>query len=120
MEDSDFVFESLDLLYYSLHKTTLKRGGSCTKYPKWLRNKEATIKPKSIDNKCLRDAITAALNYEKISNHPERISNPMPFFDKYNWKGIEFPSHSNDWEKFEQNNKTIVLNTLFVPYNAKK
>ena len=27
MEKSKFVFESVDLLYYSLHKTTLKRAG---------------------------------------------------------------------------------------------
>ena len=25
---------------------------------------------------------------------------------------------SKDWKKFEQNNKTIALNILFVPYNA--
>ena len=24
-----------------------------------------------------------------------------------------------DWKKFEKNNKTIALNTLFVPHNAK-
>ena len=120
MKDSNFVFESVDLLYYSLHKITLKRDGSYINSPSWIKNKRATINPKSTDNNCFRDATVASLNYEKIPNHPERISNLMPFFDKYNWKGIEFPSHSNDWEKFEQNNKTIVLNTLFVPYNAKK
>ena len=88
MKDSNFGFESIDLLYYSLHKTTLKRSVSYIKSPKWLRNKGAAINPKSKDNKCLRDAIVASLNYEKISNHPERISNLMPFFDQYNWKGI--------------------------------
>ena len=46
MKNSDLVFESVDLLYYSLRKTTLKRGGSYTKSPKWLRNKGATIIPK--------------------------------------------------------------------------
>ena len=35
-------------------------------------------------------------------------------------EGIEFPSHSKDWKKFEQNNKTIALNILFVPYNTKQ
>ena len=88
IKDSNFGFESIDLLYYSLHKTTLKRGVSYIKSPKWLRNKGAAINPKSKDNKCLRDAIVTSLNYEKISNHPERISNLMPFFDQYNWKGI--------------------------------
>ena len=33
---------------------------------------------------------------------------------------IEFPSHSKGWEKFEQNNKAIALNILFVPYNTKQ
>ena len=45
VKDSNFVFESVDLLYYSFHKTTLKRGRSYIKSPKWLRNKEATINP---------------------------------------------------------------------------
>ena len=27
MEGSDFVFENVDLLYYSLHKISLNRGG---------------------------------------------------------------------------------------------
>ena len=39
MKDSNSVFESVDLLYYSFHKTTLKRGKSYTKSTKWLRNK---------------------------------------------------------------------------------
>ena len=109
MKDSNFVFESVDLLYYSLHKITLKRGGSYIKSPEWLKNKGAIINPKSTYNKCFRDAIITALNYNEIANHPERISNLMPFFDEYNWKKIEFPSHLKDRKKFEQNNKTIHL-----------
>ena len=120
MEGSNFVFESVNLLYYSLHKISLNRGGSYIDSPSWIKNKKATINPKSKDNKCFRDATVASLNYERIPNHPERISNLMPFIDQYNWKGIEFPSHSKDWKKFEQNNKTIALNILFVPYNTKQ
>ena len=40
--------------------------------------------------------------------------------DKYNWKGINFPSHKEDWKKFESDNKSIALNILFVPNNAEK
>ena len=82
--------------------------------------KQATINSQSKDNKCFKYAITAALNHEKIRNHPERILNPKPFIDKYDMKEIEFPSQSKDWKKFEQNNKTTVLNILFVPYNTKQ
>ena len=42
----------------------------------------------------------------------------MPYIDNYNWEGIEFPAGPKDWKKFEQNNKTIALNILFVPYNT--
>ena len=105
MRRSDFVFESVDILYYSLHKISLNRGGSYIDSPDCIKHKKATINPKSKVNKCFRDAITAALNHKKIKNHPERMSDVEPFFDQYNWEGIEFPSHSKDWKKFEQNNK---------------
>ena len=39
--------------------------------------------------------------------------------NNYNWKDIEFPSHFKDWRKFECNNKTIALNILYMPCNAK-
>ena len=42
----------------------------------------------------------------------------MPYIDNYNWEGIEFPAGPKDWKKFEQNNKTIALNILFVPHNT--
>ena len=48
---SGFVFESVDLLSYHVHKTSLKRGKSYTKSPEWVINKRATIKPKNKDNK---------------------------------------------------------------------
>ena len=67
------------------------------KSPKWLRNKGATINPQNYyDNEYFQYSITAALNHQNIENHPERLSNLMPFIDQYNWKGIEFLSHSKD------------------------
>ena len=39
---------------------------------------------------------------------------------QYNWKGIQFPSDKEDWKKFEQNNKEIALNILFVRHNKKE
>ena len=87
------------------------------------KNKGVTINPKNTeDNNYFQYAITAALNYQSINHHPERISKlrPFPFINNYNWKDIEFPSHSKDWRKFEQNNKTIALNILYVPYDTKQ
>ena len=56
----------------------------------------------------------------KIEKTPQRISKIKPFIDQYHWKERDFPSHSNDWKKFEQNKKTIALNILFSPHNTEK
>ena len=66
------------------------------------------------------NALTVALNHEKIRKDPQRISEIKPFIDNYNWEDTEFPSHSKDWKKIEQNNDTIALNILYVPYNTKQ
>ena len=38
----------------------------------------------------------------------------------YDWKGINFPSHKEDWNTFEKNNRSIALNIFYVPYNNKQ
>ena len=47
---SNFVFESVGLLSYHIHKTSLKRGNSYIKSPEWIANKKATINPKNEDD----------------------------------------------------------------------
>ena len=49
--------------------------------------------------------LTMAINF--ILKKPQRISNIKPFIDKYNWKDIDFPSHSIDFHH-------IVINQLFL------
>ena len=93
----------------------MKRGGSYIDCPKWLKNKKATINPKNNDDNCFQYAFIKTLKKSL-----QRISKIKPFIDQYNWKEIYFPSHSKDWKKFEQSNKTIALNILFVPHNTKK
>ena len=121
MKGSSYIFERIGLLEYHLHKISLNRGSSYIKSPEWLHNKGVTINTKNTKNdNCFQYAITAALNHHNIDHHPERISKLGPFIIKYNWKDIEFPSHSKDWRMFECNNKTIALNMLYVPYNTKE
>ena len=50
-------------------------------------------------------------------NFEERVSNIIPFINKYNWEGINYPSKIDDWKTFEKNNPTIALNIL---YNKEK
>ena len=66
---SSFVFESVDLLSYHIHKTSLRRGDSYVKSSEWLINKRATINPKNKDDKCFQYSITVALNHQNIENH---------------------------------------------------
>ena len=116
---SNFIFESVNLLTYHIHKIDLKRGKSYIKSPEWILNKRATINPKNKDNKCFQYSITVSLNHQKIGNNPERISNIQSFIDNYNWKGIDFPAGVKDWEKFEKN-KEIALNILYTLPNTKE
>ena len=118
---SDFVFESVDLLSYHIHKTSLKIVKSYMNSPEWIVNRRATINPKNLsDNQCFQYFITVALHHQDIKNHPERITNIGPHIGLYNWEGIEFPAGIKDWKRFERNNKTIALNIFFVPHNEKQ
>ena len=54
IKGSDFVFESVDLMDYKLHRVRLRRGGSYIKSPEWLLHKGTTINPKiKYDDECL-------------------------------------------------------------------
>ena len=94
---SEFAYDSVNLLYYHLHRISLKREKPYIKSPEWLENKRATINPKNDDDNCFQYAITAALNYNEIKKDLQRISNTM----QYGRKDIDFSSHLEDWEKFE-------------------
>ena len=94
MKGSDFVLNYVHLLYYKCLKINANRAGSYIDFPDWVRNKKATINPMNKkDNKCFQYAITGALN------HNERWKKYKPYMDKYNWKGINYPSEKDDWKK---------------------
>ena len=57
-----------------------------------------------------------SLNLEQIKKDPQRQKS-SPFIDQYNSKEVDFPSNKKGWKKFESNHKSIVLNSLYVPYN---
>ena len=103
MRESEFAFDWVNELHYKLHKVDLNRGRSYIDSPRRLKNKKATINPKNMnDYRCFQYAVTNALNYEKIKNHPERNKNIVPFINQYDWNDINFPSHKKDWNEFEK------------------
>ena len=77
MRGKDFIFDSVQLLYYKCHKINFKRG--------WI--KKATVNPQNESaksDKCFQYAATVALNHEQIKRDPQRISRIKPFINKYN------------------------------------
>ena len=116
IKGSDFVFESVDLMDYKLHRVRLNRGGSYIKSPEWLENKKATINPKNKnDDECLQWSIISALSYNDIMKKEfEKI------FEKIKHEDKDFSSHQIDWENFDQNSESIALNVLFASKNSEE
>ena len=91
MRESDFIFDSVQLMYQKYHKVNFRHDGSYIDSPDWIKTKKATINPKNADDKCFQYAATVALNYVKIKWNQERVSNIKLHINKYNWKGINYP-----------------------------
>ena len=67
IKGSDFIFESVYLMDYKLHRVRLKRGGSYIKSPEWLENKKAIRNPKNEnDDECFQWSTICTLNYDEI------------------------------------------------------
>ena len=94
--------------YYFAVKSKLELYSS-----EWLKSKKESI---TNENNCFQNALNVSLDYQRIKKHPDERSKLKPYINLYNWKGIKFPSATEDLKKFEQNNKEIALNILFVPH----
>ena len=105
IKGSDFVFKSVGLMDYKLHRVRLKRGGSYIKSPKWLLHKGATINLKNKnDDECLRWSTISALKYNEITK--KSFKN---IFKKIKQEDKDFSSQKRDWGNFEQNNESMLL-----------
>ena len=112
---SEFIPESVELLYYYFQKINIRRAESYIMSPDWLVNKGATINPKNQkDNKCFQWSIISGLNYNKIKEKE------LKKLLKFRRVDTDFSSYQRDWEEFEQNNTSIALNILFVSYNSEE
>ena len=45
MKESDFIFDSIQLLYYQCHKVIFKRGGSCIDSLDEIKKRKVTLNP---------------------------------------------------------------------------
>ena len=53
----------------------------------------------------------------KKLNHIHKVSNIKSFINKYNRKGINYPTKMDDWKIFEKNNPVLIFNILYVKFN---
>ena len=121
MKGSDFVFSGIDYFYYDFNRISISKSGSYTESPKWLNDKKSIVNPKNNDYKCFQYATTSALNFDKVTSHPERITKKLKsFINKYNWNDINFPPTRKDWNRFEVNNKNVALIIYMFPLTPKK
>ena len=112
---SEFTHESVALLYYYFQTIDIRRAESYIMSPDWIVCKKATINPKNEkDNKCFQWAITTGLNYYKIK---EKELRKLVTFNRVD---TDFSSYQREWEEFEQENTSIVLNTSFVSHNSEE
>ena len=101
-----------DEKYYFTVKNKLELYSS-----EWLKTKKEPI---TNEDNCFQNALNDSLDYQRIKKHPQKVPKLKPYINQYNWKGKKFSSDKEDWKKFEQNNKEIALNILFVRHNKKE
>ena len=111
--ESGFSLDKIMHLYINFHRLALTRGSSYSELPEWLKSKKAVINPQNKDEEYFKWAIIEALHHEEIRHHPERISLLRPYEKQYNWKGLKFAVSIKKIDRFEKNNRQIVVNVLF-------
>ena len=112
---SEFIPDSVELLYYHFQRIDIRRAESYITSPNWITSKKATINPKNEkDNECFKWSIISGLNYNKIKEKE------LKKILKFKRVDTDFSSYQRDWEEFEQNNTSIALNILFVSYNSEE
>ena len=82
------------MVYYKCHEVNFRR--LYIDSPDWIIKKNTTKNPKNKDDKCFYYALTVASKYEEIKWNAERVSNIKPFTNKYEWKGINYPSNIDE------------------------
>ena len=97
MWGSNFFFDCVHLLYYKCHEINFKGGGLYINFSDWIKNKTTIISVNKKDNKCFQYTVTVVLNHEQIKSDPQ--TKIKAFIDKYNRKGINYPSEKDDRQK---------------------
>ena len=114
MRGCDFIFDSVQVMYYKCHRVNFMHHGSYINSPDCIKKKKRNNKPKNTDDKCFQYVASVALNYEEIESHPETVLSIKTPISKYNQKGINDPSKIDDQKTLDKNNLAIARNILYT------
>ena len=97
-------------MYYKYHKINPHRGESYIDSSDWIKRKKATINTiNKKGNKYFQYTITLALNHDKITGKPKRITKFKLFISIYNWEGINYTS-----KKYDEDHITLQLKPISI------
>ena len=102
MTGSDFIFDCVHLLFRKCHKINPNWDGSYIDSPDWIKNEKVKINHINNDDKYFQYTASVALNHKEIGNILQSISKNMPFINKYNWEGVNYPSVKDDWKNLKK------------------
>ena len=83
MRGSDFIFDSVQPIYYKCGKGGFWHGASYIDSADWVK-KKATINPKNEDKRYFQYLATVPFNHDEIKRDPQWISKINLFINKYN------------------------------------
>ena len=89
----------------------------------WLFNKKTTINPnnsKRGDNKFFQSAILIAIHHKELWKKTRKCRKVNKFIQKYNWCGLKYPPHLNDFRRFENKNKDVSLTIFTLEHDSQK
>ena len=83
---NDFIFDSIQHLYYKCYKINFKHGVSYIDSPDQTKKKTKTRKKQQIQKIKMINVfhMLLQLNHKEVESHPERVSDIKPFI-RYNW-----------------------------------
>ena len=81
MKGSNFIFDSVQLLYYKCRKISFKRIGSHIESPNWIKNMKATINYINGDDKCFQYALIEKIGKKTLKEYRSRSFYPNIVFN---------------------------------------
>lgn len=113
-EGSGWEFDRVEKFQIHIAKYEPIKAGNYIKLPSVLAEKQCIInvdnskvnKNGVIENDCFKWAFLSSQHYSR--NNSSRVTSYLPFVNKYNWEGLEYPVKVEHIRLFEKNNNVNI------------